>query len=62
MWTNEENGGRGNKAYRETHMAELDNHVAAIESDAGVFKPQGFGFSGSAKAMDIVSEIGQLLN
>ena len=62
MWTNEENGGRGNKAYRETHMAELDNHVAAIESDAGVFKPQGFGFSGSAEAMDIVSEIGQLLN
>ena len=62
MWTNEENGGRGNKAYRETHMAELDNHVAAIESDAGVFKPQGFGFSGSAEAMDIVREIGQLLN
>ncbi|SVB16231.1 uncharacterized protein METZ01_LOCUS169085, partial [marine metagenome] len=62
MWTNEENGGRGNKAYRDTHMAELDNHVAAIESDAGVFKPQGFGFSGSAEAMDIVSEIGQLLN
>ena len=62
MWTNEENGGRGNKAYRDTHMTELDNHVVAIESDAGVFNPQGFGFSGSAEAMDIVSEIGQLLN
>ena len=62
MWTNEENGGRGNKAYRDTHMTELDNHVVAIESDAGVFKPQGFGFSGSAEAMDIVNEIGQLLN
>ena len=62
MWTNEENGGRGNKAYRDTHMGELDNHVAAIESDAGVFKPQGFGFSGSLEAMEIVSEIGQLLN
>ena len=62
MWTNEENGGRGNKAYRDTHITELDNHVVAIESDAGVFKPQGFGFSGSAEAMDIVSEIGQLLN
>jgi len=62
MWTNEENGGRGNKAYRDMHMAELDNHVVAIESDAGVFKPQGFGFSGSAEAMEIVSKIGQLLN
>ena len=62
MWTNEENGGRGNKAYRDTHMAELDNHVVAIESDGGVFKPQGFGFSGSAEAMEIVSEIGKLLN
>ena len=62
MWTNEENGGRGNKAYCDTHMAELDNHVAAIEFDAGVFKPHGFGFSGSSEAMEIVSEIGQLLN
>ena len=62
MWTNEENGGRGNKAYRDTHRAELDNHVAAIESDGGVFKPKGFGFSGSAEAMDIISEIGKLLN
>ena len=62
MWTNEENGGRGNKAYRDTHMAELDNHVVAIESDAGVFKPQGFGFSGSVEAMNIVRKISKLLN
>ena len=61
MWTNEENGGRGNKAYRDTHMTELDNHVVAIESDAGVFKPKGFGFSGSVEAMDIVRKISQLL-
>ena len=62
MWTNEENGGRGNKAYRDTHMAELDNHVVAIESDAGVFKPKGFGFSGSVEAMNIVRKISKLLN
>ena len=62
MWTNEENGGRGSKAYRDTHRAELDKHIVGIESDGGVFKPQGFGFSGSADAMGIVSEIGQLLN
>ena len=62
MWTNEENGGRGNKAYRDMHAAELDTHVVAIESDAGVFKPQGFGFSGSVEAMNIVRKISQLLN
>ena len=61
MWTNEENGGRGNKAYRDTHRAELDKHVVAIESDGGVFSPRGFGFSGSAEAMEIVNEIGKLL-
>ena len=49
MWTNEENGGRGNKAYRDEHLGELDKHVVAIESDGGVFKPKGFGFSGSEK-------------
>jgi len=61
MWTNEENGGRGNKAYRDTHRTELDKHVVAIESDGGVFSPRGFGFSGSAEAMEIVNEIGKLL-
>lgn len=62
LWTNEENGGKGNKAYRDMHMGELENHIAAIESDNGVFKPSGFGFSGSAEAMNIVTEIGKLLN
>ncbi len=61
MWTNEENGGRGNKAYRDMHLNELDNHVLAIESDGGVFAPQGFGFSGSDQAFNIIKEIHQLL-
>ncbi len=62
MWTNEENGGRGNKAYRDEHIDELDKHVVAIESDNGVFKPKGFGFSGTEAAMEIVKEIGSLLD
>ena len=61
LWTNEENGLRGATAYRDAHRAELDRHVAAIESDAGVFKPLGFGFSGSDSAFVIIEEIGQLL-
>lgn len=42
LWTNEENGLRGGKAYAAEHAAEMDNHVAAIESDGGVFRPTGF--------------------
>ncbi|UCC72144.1 MAG: M20/M25/M40 family metallo-hydrolase [Gemmatimonadota bacterium] len=61
LWTNEENGLRGALAYRDAHLDELDDHILAIESDAGVFKPRGFGFTGSAAAYEIVREIGTLL-
>ena len=60
-WTNEENGLRGGNGYRDAHRGELDKHVAAIESDAGVFKPQGFGFTGSDSAFALVRQIGSLL-
>ena len=61
-WTNEENGGRGGQGYRDAHRADVDNHVLAIESDGGVFKPQGFGFSGSDAALEIIKQIGTLLD
>lgn len=63
MWTNEENGLRGANAYRDMVMENgtLDNHILAMESDAGVFKPKGFGFSGSDEAFSMISEIGRLL-
>ena len=60
-WTNEENGLRGGTAYRDAHRAELARHVAAIESDAGVFKPRGFGFTGTDSAFALVRQIGTLL-
>jgi carboxypeptidase Q len=62
LWTNEENGLRGGTTYRDTHADALDRHVLAIESDGGVFKPLGFGFSGSDEAFGIVSEIGRFLD
>jgi carboxypeptidase Q len=43
LWTNEENGLGGAKAYAKAHAGELGNHVAAIESDSGAFAPIGFG-------------------
>ena len=61
LWTNEENGLRGGRAYYETHKEEVDNHVLAIETDSGVFKPEGFGFTGSPEALALLQEIGRLL-
>jgi carboxypeptidase Q len=60
-WTNEENGLRGGNGYRDAHRAELDRHALAIESDAGVFRPLGFGFAGSDSAFAVVKQIGTLL-
>jgi carboxypeptidase Q len=60
-WTNEENGLRGGLAYRDTHAAELDKHVVAIESDGGVFRPVGFGFTGSDAARAILRDVIALL-
>ncbi|HEX2191297.1 MAG TPA: M28 family metallopeptidase [Longimicrobiaceae bacterium] len=61
LWTNEENGLRGGTAYRDRHRAQLPNHVLAIESDGGVFKPTGFGFTGPDSAYALVRQVGSLL-
>jgi carboxypeptidase Q len=62
LWTNEENGGRGGLAYRDRHRAELSRHVMMMESDSGVFRPLGFGFTGSDAARDTVKAIATLLS
>jgi carboxypeptidase Q len=62
LWTNEENGLRGGNGYRDAHIDELDDHILAMESDGGVFKPSGFGFTGSDQAYAMVSEIATLLD
>jgi carboxypeptidase Q len=60
-WTNEENGLRGGNAYRDAHAAELANHVLAIETDAGVFRPIGFGLQGSDSALAVARDVARLL-
>jgi carboxypeptidase Q len=62
LWTNEENGSRGGLAYRDAHRAELPKHVAMLESDIGVFKPTGFGFSGTERARATIRAIATLLD
>jgi carboxypeptidase Q len=61
LFTNEENGLRGGLAYRDRHRDELANHVLMIESDGGVFRPTGFGFSGPDEARRTVERIASLL-
>ena len=61
LFTNEENGLRGGNAYRDTHKDELKNHILLLESDGGVFDPDGFGFTGPDEARAAVTAIGTLL-
>lgn len=61
LWTNEENGERGGTTYRDQHAAELANHVAMLESDSGVFRPVGFGFTGTDTARATIRDIAALL-
>lgn len=42
MFMNEENGLRGGRKYAEVALANNENHLAAVESDAGGFTPRGF--------------------
>lgn len=60
-WTNEENGLRGARAYRDRYANVLDKHILAIESDAGVFSPRGFGFRGTDSAYATVRAVASLL-
>ena len=60
-WVNEEYGTRGGLAYRAAHLDQLPAHDVAIESDGGVFRPSGFGFTGSDSGFAIVRAIGRLL-
>src|SRR5438876_10928660 len=62
LWTNEENGGRGGLAYRDQHRGELARHVLMLESDGGVFRPIGFGFTGSDAARQTIAAIATLLH
>jgi hypothetical protein len=45
LFTNEENGLRGGRAYREALGSDVSSHVAAIEMDGGCERPVGFGFT-----------------
>jgi carboxypeptidase Q len=47
LFANEENGLRGGNKYAEVAKVNNEQHLFALESDAGGFTPRGFGFTGS---------------
>ena len=51
LFMNEENGGRGGAKYASEAKLKNENHIAAIESDAGGFVPRGFSFEGDSLAI-----------
>jgi carboxypeptidase Q len=61
LFTNEENGLAGGRAYLEKYRSQLSNHVLMLESDSGVFRPTGFGFTGSPAARATIQQIATLL-
>ncbi|MDQ6633188.1 MAG: M28 family metallopeptidase [Gemmatimonadota bacterium] len=60
-WTNEENGTRGGRGYRDAHAGEVDKHVFALESDNGVFRPFGIAAVGTDSALAMLRRIAPLL-
>jgi len=62
LWTNEENGLRGARAYAERHAAAAKDHVLALESDSGVFEPASMGFTGSDAARGVMQRVMTLLS
>ncbi|HYW41776.1 MAG TPA: M20/M25/M40 family metallo-hydrolase [Bryobacteraceae bacterium] len=62
FWVNEENGGRGGVAYREWIGARIKDQVAAIEMDGGAEAPRGFGAGVDAGSMELLQQVGKLLD
>ena len=61
LWVDEEISQRGAATYYQKHVAELPDHIIAIESDIGNFNPYAFGFTGLPEAKAILTQIGSVL-
>jgi hypothetical protein len=57
LFMNEENGLRGALAYRDAHLAELPQHVLAIESDRGGFMPLGWAADATGASLTALRQL-----
>ena len=62
MFMNEENGLRGAKKYAAVAKEKGENHIAAIESDAGGFTPRGFGILGTPGAVEKIKSFNRVFD
>ena len=60
-WMDEENGGGGHEAYGKDYAAEMVNHIAAIESDAGAAHPIGFAMKMTPDALASLRAVADVL-
>lgn len=60
-WMDEEIDGTGSQQYLKDHQAELANHIAAIESDAGVSHPLGFALNMKSAGSDALAPLRAVL-
>jgi carboxypeptidase Q len=63
LFTNEENGTRGGTGYRDAHRAEVAKHIFAIESDSGIYRPEGLALAANTplQLRSNLTEIAKLL-
>jgi carboxypeptidase Q len=57
LFANEENGLRGGRGYRQAHEAEMDRHVAAIESDSGGAWPRGLSVRAGEGGVELLRQM-----
>ncbi|MDO5607344.1 MAG: M20/M25/M40 family metallo-hydrolase [Capnocytophaga sp.] len=62
LFANEENGARGGKKYAEESKNKNENHIFALESDAGGFSPRGFHMTGTQSKINKVKSWESLLS
>lgn len=60
MFMNEENGLKGGLAYADSAAARKEQHIVAIESDAGGFAPRGIEFSASREQRERIKKLAPL--
>ncbi len=61
LFTNEENGLAGARAYRDAHADELERHVLALETDRGGFLPRGFSTDANPTALSALRSMAEPL-
>jgi len=60
-WMEEEQGGEGAQTYAKEHASDLQNHVAAMETDLGAGHPVGFHYVGKPELEEFMRPVARVL-